>query len=225
MSNKFAVIFASIYAIATLAFFGLYLNTGYSFISVLFGGFLAALPVPLWILLSLLIDKKDPEPKWMLSMAFIWGSSIAVAFALIINSISSNLLPDNFISIVIAPISEEIGKGSLLLLFYFFIRRQINGVRDGIIYAIIIGLGFSMTENMVYYAKAFDNSFSEGMNVFFIRGLFTPYLHPIFTSLTGIGVGLAVNKIEDKYIIYKGLLGAIGAHAIWNGLAILLSRG
>lgn len=219
--NKFAIIFTSVYALAALAFFGFYLNTGYDIISVVLGGFLAALPVPLWIGLSLLIDKKEPEPRWMLAAAFIWGASIATSFSLIINNFSGRFLPDALVAIISAPISEEISKGSLLIIFFYCLREQINGVKDGILYAIIIGLGFAMTENMVYYARAFDSSFSEGFDVFINRGLLTPYLHPIFTSLTGIGVGLAASKQESKRVIYTGLLFAIGAHAIWNGFAIL----
>ena len=220
--NRFVAIFTALYAISILSFFGLYLSTGYALSSVLLGGFLAILPVPVWLLLSLLIDRKEPEPKWMLAAAFVWGSSIAAIFALIINNIFGNFLSENWIAMLIAPISEEICKGSLLFIFLLFIRKHINGVRDGIVYAVIIGLGFAMTENMVYYASSFQYSFSEGMGDFVNRGLLTPFLHPIFTSLTGIGIGIASKRDEGNKVAYEGLAWAVAAHALWNILAIYL---
>src|SRR3954470_20760353 len=49
-----------------------------------------------------------------------------------------------------------------------------------------------MTENILYYGKARTTAESGGPLVAFImRGVVSPFAHPFFTSMTGIGLGLA----------------------------------
>src|SRR5438105_15794081 len=50
------------------------------------GILLAMLPIPIYILLILWIDRYESEPLWMLAMAFFWGAAIATFMAFTINS-------------------------------------------------------------------------------------------------------------------------------------------
>jgi hypothetical protein len=60
-------------------------------------------------------------------------------------------------------------------------------VVDGIIYGTFAGLGFAAVENVGYYFR-----FREDMGlIFLVRGVLSPWLHPLFTSMTGLGFGLA----------------------------------
>ena len=53
-------------------------------------------------------------------------------------------------------------------------------------------LGFAMSENILYYGKAAAMGGGEALTAtLIIRGFFAPFSHPLFTSLTGIGLGLA----------------------------------
>ena len=57
-----------------------------------------------------------------------------------------------------------------------------------------------------------------------VRGFFAPFSHPLFTSLAGIGLGLArqSNNIAVKLATpILGLLMAIFMHSIWNASAVL----
>ena len=59
--------------------------------------------------------------------------------------------------------------------------------------------------------------------IFIIRGFFAPFSHPLFTSLTGIGLGLArqsTNLAVKAITPVVGLLMAIFMHSIWNGSAV-----
>jgi hypothetical protein len=65
----------------------------------------------------------------------------------------------------------------------------------------------------------------EGLTfIFILRGFIAPFSHPMFTSLTGIGLGLARQSRNTlvKFIApIFGLLAAISMHAIWNGSAVI----
>jgi RsiW-degrading membrane proteinase PrsW (M82 family) len=52
-----------------------------------------------------------------------------------------------------APIVEEGIKAAVLFGLFLFFRREFNGVIDGIVYAGCVGLGFAMTENVLYYGR------------------------------------------------------------------------
>src|SRR6185436_9342273 len=63
---------------------------------------------------------------------------------------------------------------------------------------------------------------------FFLRGALAPFSHPLFTSMTGIGLGLArqTRNLGVKLITpVVGLIMAICMHSIWNGSAALFGGG
>jgi RsiW-degrading membrane proteinase PrsW (M82 family) len=78
-----------------------------------------------------------------------------------------------------------------------FRRREFDGIIDGIVYAGIVAAGFAFTENILYFGRAFGEEAEMGGSVLFtliLRGVLSPFAHPLFTSMTGIGAGLAANS-------------------------------
>ncbi len=60
--------------------------------------------------------------------------------------------------------------------------------------------------------------------VFILRGALAPFSHPMFTSMTGIGLGIARQSRSTavKFITpVMGLLAAISMHSIWNGSGVI----
>src|SRR5260370_39606317 len=55
-------------------------------VALLVGMICACLPVPLYVMLLLWIDRYEAEPPWMLATAFFWGAAVAVFFAFIFNT-------------------------------------------------------------------------------------------------------------------------------------------
>ena len=159
------------------------------------------MPVPIYLVLVLWIDRYESEPYWMLATAFFWGALVAVFFAFLINTASGlavAMLTDDvgagntFGAVISAPIVEETAKAVILFIFFFWKKDEFDGVIDGIVYAAMVGLGFAMTENIQYYGKAVLQGGGDGLTlVFIMRGAIAPFSHPMFTSLTGIGLGLA----------------------------------
>ncbi|HKR22758.1 MAG TPA: PrsW family intramembrane metalloprotease, partial [Pyrinomonadaceae bacterium] len=98
-----------------------------------------------------------------------------------------------------------------------------DGVVDGIVYASMAALGFAMTENILYYGNAAEASGGVLTATVIVRGFFAPFSHPLFTSLTGIGLGLARQSTNTAIKVLTpivGLLMAIFMHSIWNASAV-----
>jgi RsiW-degrading membrane proteinase PrsW (M82 family) len=207
-------------------------------IALLIGLVSATLPVPLYLMLVLWIDRYEAEPFWMLATAFFWGALVAVFFAYLINTASGlivTVLTNDvragaaFGAVISAPIVEECSKALIIFIFFFFKKDEFDGVIDGIVYAAMVGLGFAMTENIQYYGRAVLQAGGGGLTlVFIIRGALAPFSHPMFTSLTGIGLGLARqsrNTIVKIITPIFGLAAAISMHSIWNGSAVIFGPG
>jgi len=203
-------------------------------VALLIGLVSATVPVPLYLVLILWIDRYEAEPVWMLATAFFWGALVAVFFAFLINTASRDVVHllthsaragRTFGAVISAPIVEESAKALILFIFFFWKKDEFDGVIDGIVYAAMAGLGFAMTENIQYYGNAVMEHGGGGLTfVFILRGALAPFSHPMFTSLTGIGLGLARQSRNTavKWIApIMGLLAAIAMHSIWNGSGVL----
>jgi RsiW-degrading membrane proteinase PrsW (M82 family) len=202
-------------------------------VALLLGFVTATIPVPIYIVLVLWIDRYETEPLWMLATAFFWGALIATFFAFLLNTTSAGIVgaltnanaAEAFGAVIAAPIVEETGKAMILLIFFFWKKDEFDGIVDGIVYASMVALGFAMTENILYYGRAAAMGGGGALTLtLIIRGFFAPFSHPLFTSLTGIGLGLArqSSNVAVKVLTpIVGLLMAIFMHSIWNGSAVL----
>jgi RsiW-degrading membrane proteinase PrsW (M82 family) len=223
-----AIIFASLVALllALLLLLLMGLQTGP--VPLLIGFVLATLPVPLYVSLALWIDRYESEPTWTLVTAFTWGAVVAVFIAAFVNTIGSlivaSLVNDEagnlFGAVISAPIVEESAKAAVLFGLYFWKHDEFDGVIDGIVYASMVGLGFAMTENIQYYGSAaLEGGIEGGLMLFILRGMLAPFSHPLFTSMTGIGLGLATqtkNRLVKFAAPALGLLLAMFLHSLWN---------
>jgi RsiW-degrading membrane proteinase PrsW (M82 family) len=223
-----AIAFASLVGLllALVLLFLTGLQTG--LVPLLIGFVLATLPVPLYVSLALWIDRYESEPAWTLVTAFAWGALVAVFIAAFVNTLSSfvvaSLVNDEagsfFGAVFSAPIVEESAKAAVLFGLYFWKHDEFDGVIDGIVYASMVGLGFAMTENIQYYGgAALEGGIGGGLTLFILRGLLAPFSHPLFTSMTGIGLGLAT-QTKSRTVKFcapaGGLLLAMFLHSLWN---------
>jgi RsiW-degrading membrane proteinase PrsW (M82 family) len=202
-------------------------------VALVLGFLTATIPVPLYIALVLWIDRYEGEPLWMLATAFLWGAFIATFAAfflnttaqLIVSAVANASAGEAFAAVISAPIVEESGKACILFIFFFWKKDEFDGVIDGVVYASMAALGFAMSENILYYGKAAAAGGGGALTATFIlRGFFAPFSHPLFTSMTGIGLGLARQSTNLAIKIITpivGLLMAIFMHSIWNGSAVL----
>jgi protease PrsW len=205
-------------------------------VAFLIGLVTATIPVPLYVILVLWIDRYESEPVWMLATAFFWGALVATFVAYLINTTGGAIVSalagpaagNTFALVISAPIVEECSKATILFIFFFFKKDEFDGVIDGIVYGALVALGFAMTENVLYYAKAALGGGVALTVTLFLRGFLAPFSHPLFTSMTGIGLGLArqTRNLAVKLITpVLGLLLAIFMHSIWNGSGAIFGGG
>lgn len=241
-SNNAIKIVAGIFAALIALLLGLIVLVLIGFetgpVALLIGMVSAIVPVPLYLVLVLWIDRYEAEPPWMLATAFFWGALVAVFFAFLINTASGLVVTlatnsmragHTFGAVISAPIVEETSKALILFIFFWWKKDEFDGVIDGIVYAALAGLGFAMTENIQYYGKAVMEAGGSGLTfVFILRGALAPFSHPMFTSLTGIGLGLARQTRNTAVKVIApplGLMAAISMHSIWNGSGVLFGGG
>ncbi len=204
---------------------------------VVVGALCALLPVGPVVATFLWIDRWEPEPPGLLLVAFLWGACFAALSALIINS-SASLVVDELYgrgsgdvagTVLIAPFVEEALKGAFLVGMLIFRRREFDGVIDGIVYAGLVAAGFAFTENILYFGRAFSEQSAAGASggvlaVLILRGILSPFAHPLFTAMTGIGAGVATNSRSVAVRVVAVLGGyavAVLLHALWNSSAAL----
>ncbi|TDD40813.1 PrsW family intramembrane metalloprotease [Nonomuraea terrae] len=188
------------------------------------------------------LDRWERERPRRLVSAFAWGASFA-AFCSIWSQEGLQALADTtmgtdfgawFRPLVITPVTEEVLKGLFLVWLLICRREQITGLLDGIVYAGLVGAGFSFTENVLYFGRivttfaASDTSGADAVSVlgisFFLRVVMVPFFHPLMVAVFGLGIAAAASKRGGAGRIgltLAGLLVAITLHGVWDwaGLA------
>lgn len=191
----------------------------------------AVIPLLVIVPTFLWLDRYEAEPVRYILFAFLWGALVAVVGAFFLNTYGLKLLvearwtdPMATGAVYLAPVVEETLKGLGVLLIYLFRRREFDGVVDGIVYAGLVGAGFAFSENVLYLGQALNEYGSEGLtSTFLVRGLMGPFGHPLFTAMTGIGIGIAVSARRPAVRVVAIVVGwgcAMLLHHLWNLSAI-----
>ena len=206
-----------------------YYNATLGVVTTLLAVLLAAIPLGIVIPSFLWLDRFEAEPNRYLVVAFLWGALVAALAAGVFNT-GANIAfraatgadePAMLATAIFsAPLVEEASKGLLVLLVWRLRRREFDGIIDGIVYAGVVAAGFAFTENIQYLGMAYADGGDQALTGTFIaRCLFTPFAHPMFTAMTGIGIGIAASTRSRtlKVLAPVGgyLLGA-ALHALWN---------
>lgn len=164
--------------------------------------------VPLGALL-LWLDRLRPEPTVLLVVALLWGALAATYLSLHLNGWLASQVGDRYgasarSAVYIAPWVEETAKGAVVFFIVWWRRHDFNSMLAGVVYGGLTGIGFAFTENIVYYGQLFQrvNDYEGSRRValqavehlFLWRGVAAPFVHPMFTMMTGLGIGLAVRN-------------------------------
>ena len=180
------------------------------------------------------LDLFEREPKLMLAGALLWGGVVATSFAGFANeawlSVLGKAAPDlaaPWGAAIVGPGVEETLKLMGVVTLYLIASSEFDGVMDGFVYGAMVGLGFTVVEDVSYFIQAAalaPGGVSQSGPVwdsFLIRvvggGL---YGHVLFTGLTGIGFAYLVTRRSalSRRLIGFALCVAAGvaAHAVWN---------
>ena len=197
----------------------------------------AVVPLGIVIPTFLWLDRFESEPTRYLVGAFLWGALVAAVLAALFNTsaiavIEATTDPEAALAttaVLVAPVAEEALKGVLILLVWWFLRHEFDGITDGMVYAGVCAAGFAFTENMQYLAVAWSEGGGEALTATFVaRCVMSPFAHPMFTVLTGIGIGVAATSRTWGPRVVAPVAGfalAVLAHALWNLAAVSGGQG
>jgi protease PrsW len=163
-------------------------------------------------------DKYEKEPYSLVLLSFFWGclSTIPAILAQVCFKGWEN--PDNFFqmglySFFIVALTEELSK-FVFLRFSIYPKDAFNEPFDGIVYAVMVGMGFATTENVLYLLN------TEGGNSLGLvlgRAFTAVPAHAAFAVMMGSYVGLAkfIPEKRDAYML-SGVVLAVFFHGLYD---------
>jgi protease PrsW len=183
----------------------------YNTLLLLAAATLPSMAIAYWIYRQ---DHHESEPSRMLLWAFVCGCASTIP-AIFLQSFFKHL--ENHDSLFntaifafgVVGLSEELGKYYLLRRFVYP-QKDFNEPIDGIVYGVMVGLGFATLENVMYVLNAGENGFTTAL----ARAFTAVPAHAAFGVLMGAYVGLA-KFIPEKSTIY--MIIGVGLAVFFHG--------
>ena len=194
---------------------------------------LAALAVSAAILLVVVamvwwVDRYDREPLHLVVMVFLWGASAAPLISVVIFGVIDRLLggfdaitASGLISLgLVTPMVEEVSKAVAVVLVVVF-SSKFDNPTDGVVYGTAVGLGFAVSENVIYGISAGVHLRSAAGILVLVGGrtLLSAGVHAVSSATFGGFLGHAAmsGKLPAKTLwAATGLLAAVVLHGSWN---------
>lgn len=177
----------------------------------------AVAPIMVIIIFIYVQDKYDKEPLWLLILNFVFGAVISVIIVTVIYLITDSMLPLNnnfsiwqqFIrAFLVVGLSEEFSK-YIVVRYFAQPRRAFNEPFDGIIYAVMVSMGFACTENILYVLNG-------GYDVALIRAFTAVPAHATFGIIMGYFMGKAKFSNNRFKLNMAGLFFAVLFHGAYD---------
>ncbi|HRH48147.1 MAG TPA: PrsW family glutamic-type intramembrane protease [Panacibacter sp.] len=170
-------------------------------------------------------DKFNREPTKYLIVCFLFGILCAIPAVLVEEA--GTYLSEQYLQSIIPVAAYIILQAFVVVAFteeyckffvlkrYAFTKPEFDEPFDGIIYSVMISMGFATIENIGY---VFQNGIGTGI----IRMIVSVPAHASFAVLMGYYAGLAKFNIEKrKQLFLKGLLLATLFHGLFDGFLFL----
>jgi protease PrsW len=167
-------------------------------------------------------DQYNREPRKHLIISFLLGI-LSALFALILQLIilpahrqltGGSIFSLAIMAYLIVALSEEWSK-YLVLRYYAYPKPEFDEPFDGIVYSVMVGMGFATIENIVYVME-------HGLTTALVRMFLSVPAHATFAVLMGYSLGKAkFNPGRRFYFCMRGLLLAIFFHGTFDFLLFL----
>jgi len=165
------------------------------------------------------MDKYEKEPWWQLLICFALGVALVwVAFyierfletsAYTMTIDMPPIIMTALVAFVVVAFTEELLK-FLALRFYIFPKDAFNEPMDGIVYAVLIAMGFATAENIDYVMQG-------GWQTGFVRIFTAVPAHGMLGVIMGYFVGRAKFDTYNRgRLLIRGLLLAIFGHGAYD---------
>lgn len=190
----------------------------------------ASLPAIFYAGVVLRLDRYEIEPMRAVVACFAWGAVgailLSIVGSLVLQGVLAGMLDADLastISVIIgAPLIEESFKGIAVLAVLLLARGEFDSMLDGLVYGALVGVGFAMTENILYFGQTY---LAEGIGQFGIlvvaRAVLGGLGHPAYTAVTGAAIGWARERHGRGFARFVvpvlGWCVAVALHTAWNG--------
>jgi len=177
----------------------------------------ATVPVLIIIIFVYVKDKYEKEPKKVLLKHFLLGAIVSVLLSFLLYFIVESFFPpanefsvfDQFVkAFFVVGLIEEFSK-YIIVLLYGQKRSFFNEPFDGIVYCVMVSMGFAFVENILYVIDG-------GLDVAILRAFTAIPAHATFAIIMGYFMGKAKfskNRVKWNLI---GLLLAIILHGAYD---------
>ena len=158
----------------------------------------ACIPALVYAAIVLRLDRYEIEPLRAVLACFTWGAVGAILFSVATGLLFQFAVEETLgaevaaaASVVIgAPLVEESFKGIAVLAVLVFARDEIDSTLDGLVYGALVGVGFAMTENILYFGQAYlEGGLGEFGTLVLGRAVVGGFGHPAYTAITGAAIG------------------------------------
>jgi RsiW-degrading membrane proteinase PrsW (M82 family)/ribosomal protein S18 acetylase RimI-like enzyme len=162
------------------------------------------------------VYNREPARNMILSFAF---GVLSIAPALGIETVISHYLNRSVFSIIAGAflgvaLVEELSK-FLVLRYYSFTRRSFDEPLDGIVYSVLVSMGFATVENIFYV-------YNENISVAFLRMFTSVPAHATFAIIMGYYTGKAKFIHNARLQLFtRGVAGATLAHGTYDSFLLL----
>jgi RsiW-degrading membrane proteinase PrsW (M82 family) len=174
----------------------------------------AALPALGWTVVILALARPPLAPSLV---SVLCGGGVAAPLAWIVNGF---LGAPGDVAVLGAPVVEEMTKAFALVALILVLPDEMRDVRHGILYGILVGVGFAAVENASYLTLAAVQGGVRGLlSGLYLRGLVAGLNHAVFTAAVGAGMGWARQGQSRALAPVLGFAAAVGQHVVWNAVA------
>lgn len=178
---------------------------------------LGLIPSLFWLWFWLQEDKKNPEPKAVLSVVFLMGF-IAVIFVMPIQKLIQSYVLSPEWELFWWAAAEEVVK-YLAVVVVIYRTNLADEPIDWPIYMITSALGFAALENALFLAKPLGvGANAVGLLTGQLRFLGATLLHTVTSGIIGISLGASTHISGFKRYLHLlfGLGLAISLHTVFN---------
>ena len=162
-------------------------------------------------------DKYEKEPVGLLIANFLFGAVVSILIVTILYLITGRFIPitdeysvwQQFIqAFVVVALSEEFSK-YVIVKYFAQPKKAFNEPYDGIIYAVMVSMGFACTENIMYVLQG-------GYETAILRAFTAVPAHATFGILMGYFMGLAKFSNNRIKLNMAGLFLAVLFHGAYD---------
>lgn len=162
-------------------------------------------------------DKFEKEPIPFLLKNFVLGATVSILLTFVLGAIVSYLIPVTDVKSVLqmllkafvtVALVEEFAK-YVIVRYYAQTNEEFNESFDGIVYAVMVSMGFATLENLLY-------TFQHGMETGILRAFTAVPAHATFAILMGYFMGKAKFSKNRKALNFIGLLAAVLFHGAYD---------